>query len=77
MPRGVPHAFRVRSEVAVVLGIMTPGGFEALFRNLGMPAGARSLPPAGAVPFDLPGVMAEQARLGTEVVGPPLTGEEA
>jgi mannose-6-phosphate isomerase-like protein (cupin superfamily) len=77
MPRGVPHTFRVQSPVARMLGVMTPGGFEELFRNLGVPAGARSLPPAGAVPFDLPAVMAEQERLGTQVVGPPLTGTEA
>ena len=28
MPRGVPHTFRVQSPVAVMLGVMTPGGFE-------------------------------------------------
>ena len=38
MPRGVPHTFRVVSPVAVMLGIMTPGAFEELFRNLGVPA---------------------------------------
>jgi quercetin dioxygenase-like cupin family protein len=76
MPRGVPHTFRVQSPVSRMLGLMTPGGFEALFRNLGVAAGGRRLPPAGAVPFDLPAVMAEQERLGTRVVGPPLTGRE-
>jgi mannose-6-phosphate isomerase-like protein (cupin superfamily) len=76
MPRGVPHTFRVLSPVAVMLGVMTPGGFEELFRNLGVPAGARTLPEPGAVPFDVPAVMAEQERLGTQVVGPPLTGNE-
>jgi mannose-6-phosphate isomerase-like protein (cupin superfamily) len=77
MPRGVPHTFRVQSPVARMLGVMTPGGFEELFRNLGVPAHARDLPPEGAVPFDLPAVMAEQERLGTRVVGPPLAGTEA
>jgi mannose-6-phosphate isomerase-like protein (cupin superfamily) len=77
MPRGVPHTFRVQSPVARMLGVMTPGGFEALFRNLGVAAAERRLPPAGAVPFDVPAVMAEQERLGTRVVGPPLTGREA
>jgi len=74
MPRGVPHTFRVQSPVAVMLGVMTPGGFEELFRNLGVPAEARALPAPGTVPFDIPAVMAEQERLGTQVVGPPLTG---
>lgn len=77
MPRGVPHTFRVQSPVAVMVGVMTPGGFEELFRNLGVPAGARTLPPPGTVPFDVPAVMAEQERLGTQVVGPPLSGREA
>jgi mannose-6-phosphate isomerase-like protein (cupin superfamily) len=77
MPRGVPHTFRVMSAVARMLGFMMPGRFEELFRNLGVAADERRLPPAGVVPFDLPAVMAEQERLGTRVVGPPLTGEEA
>jgi mannose-6-phosphate isomerase-like protein (cupin superfamily) len=77
MPRGVPHAFRVTSPAAVMLGVLTPGGFEELFRNLGVAADERTLPEPGIVPFDLPAVMAEQQRLGTQVVGPPLTGSEA
>jgi len=76
MPRGVPHTFRVLSPAAVMLGVMTPGGFEELFHNLGVAAGERTLPEPGIVPFDLPAVMAEQERLGTQVVGPPLTGSE-
>jgi quercetin dioxygenase-like cupin family protein len=77
MPRGVPHTFRVQSPVAVMLGIMTPGEFEQLFHNLSIPAARRELPPRGTAPLDLPRVMAEQRRLGTEVVGPPLSAEEA
>jgi quercetin dioxygenase-like cupin family protein len=72
MPRGVPHTFRIMSETARILGVMTPGDFEGLFRELGVPAGARTLPPEGAVPFDVPRVMAAQRAHGTEVVGPPL-----
>jgi mannose-6-phosphate isomerase-like protein (cupin superfamily) len=73
MPRGVPHTFRVQSPVARMLGVMTPGGFEELFRNLGVPAAAPTLPPEGAAPLNLRAVMAEQDRLGTQVVGPPLS----
>src|SRR5436190_18500019 len=72
MPRGVAHTFRVESPVARMLGVMTPGGFEQLFRNLSIPAGDRTLPAPGSVPFDIPAVMAEQTRLGTQVVGPPM-----
>jgi mannose-6-phosphate isomerase-like protein (cupin superfamily) len=75
MPRGVPHTFRVDSAVARMLGVMVPGAFEQLFRNLSVPAGERALPEPGTVPLDIPAVMAEQRRLGTEVVGPPLAAE--
>jgi quercetin dioxygenase-like cupin family protein len=77
MPRGVPHTFRIQSASARLLGVMTPGAFEELFRNLSVPARERALPEPGSVPFDVPAVMAEQARLGTLVVGPPMSGAEA
>ena len=75
MPRGVPHSFLVESDVAVMLGVMTPGGFEQLFRTLSVPAAARTLPPTGTVPLAVADVMAEQRALGTEVVGPPMRGD--
>ena len=76
MPRGVPHTFRIQSPVARLLGVMTPGAFEPLFRNLSVRAAERTLPAAGSVPFDVPAVMAEQARLGTLVVGPPMAASD-
>ena len=76
MPRGVRHTVRVQSATARVLGIMTPGDFASLFRELGVPAARRTLPAPGTVPFDVPRVMAEQRRRGTEVVGPPMTAEQ-
>jgi mannose-6-phosphate isomerase-like protein (cupin superfamily) len=76
MPRGVPHGFVVSSPVATMLGVMTPGAFEQLFRALGTPAAARTLPPEG-VALDVATVMAEQRALGTEVVGPPLRLESS
>lgn len=72
MPRGVPHTFRIHSPSARLLGVMTPGAFEELFRNLSVPAAERTLPVPGTVPFDVTAVMAEQIRLGTQVVGPPM-----
>ena len=53
-----------------------PGACEQLFRNLSAPAGERALPARGTVPLDVPAVMAEQIRLGTEVVGPPMRPED-
>ena len=76
MPRRVPHTFRIQGPSATLLGVMTPGEFEQLFRNLSVPAEERALPAAGTVPFDVPAVMAEQERLGTAVVGPPLALED-
>lgn len=75
MPRGVPHTFRVHSQVARLLGIMPPGAFEQLFRELNIPVAERTLPTPGSVPFDVHAVMAEQIRLGTEVIGPPMAAE--
>ena len=75
MPRGVPHTFLVHSPVAKMLGVMTPGGFEELFRNLGTPADEPTLPSPGSRPLDIPAVMAEQTRLGTIVVGPPMSAD--
>jgi quercetin dioxygenase-like cupin family protein len=77
MPRGVPHTFRIQSQTACVLGVMAPGAFEELFRNLSVPAAERALPAPDSVPFDVPAVMAEQERLGTLVVGPPMSAEAA
>jgi quercetin dioxygenase-like cupin family protein len=73
MPRGYPHTFRIQSASATLLGVIAPGRFEALFRNLSVPAGERALPGRGTVPLDISAVMAEQTRLGTQVVGPPLS----
>jgi quercetin dioxygenase-like cupin family protein len=72
MPRGVPHGFRIESAMATLLGIITPGDYEHLFRRLGTPAAARTLPPDDAPPLDVKALVAEMAARGTEVVGPPL-----
>jgi quercetin dioxygenase-like cupin family protein len=81
MPRDVPHTFVIQSSAAQMLGVMVPGAFEELFRNLGVPARERALPKPGTVPIDLAAVMEEQTRLSTHVVGPPMllaaTGSDA
>jgi hypothetical protein len=66
------HTFRVQSPVARLLGILSPGAVEQLFRNLSVPADERRLPARGQVPFDVAAVMREQTRLATVVVGPPM-----
>ncbi len=76
MPRGIPHTFRIDSDSARMLGVIVPGAFEQLFHSLSVPAGERVLPMPGTAPLDIPLVMAEQTRLGTTVVGPPLGVQE-
>lgn len=44
-PRGVPHRYTVGENGCRMLFILTPGGFEGLVREMGEPAGARTLPP--------------------------------
>lgn len=70
-PRGVPHAFRVESERARVLVVVTPGGFEEMFEVGGVPADSAAAPPEG--PYDPAAAVAIAERFGFEVVGPQLT----
>ena len=44
MPRGLPHTFRIRSEIARTLLFVTPAGFEKYFRAIGSPAKSLELP---------------------------------
>lgn len=69
-PRGVPHAFKVESERARALVVVTPGGFERMFEVGGTPATESSRPPVQE--YD-PEAAAEISReFGFEVVGPQL-----
>ena len=69
-PRGVPHAFRVESESARALVIVTPGGFERMFEEGGVPATDAAEPPEQE--YDPDAAIAISTRFGFEVVGPQL-----
>ena len=43
-PRGVPHAFMVTSESALILALQTPGSGEAFYRDASEPASAETDP---------------------------------
>jgi len=43
-PRGVPHAFRIKSPQARAITLCTPAGFEKWFQELGRPATSFDLP---------------------------------
>ena len=76
VPRGVPHAYMVTSEVARVLVMITPGSeaMEAFFRDAGEPAETQELPPDG--PLDIERIGAAAERTGAvEILGPPPFGE--
>ncbi len=69
-PRGVPHVYRVDSDVARWLAIAAPAGFEAFVREVGEPAGADDLPPPGR-PVDPAALAGAAERYGIEILGPP------
>ncbi len=71
VPRGVPHAFTVHSPSARALVIVTPGGFEQMFAEGGVPANETSAPPTQHYDPDAARALAE--KFGFDVVGPQLT----
>ena len=69
-PRGVAHAFKVNSETARALVLVTPGGFERMFEEGGIPAGESARPPEQE--YDPEAAVAISKRFGFDVVGPQL-----
>jgi quercetin dioxygenase-like cupin family protein len=52
-PRDIPHRYTTGPHGCRMLFIFTPGGFEALLREISRPAEACTVPPAdGAAPSD-------------------------
>jgi len=47
LPKNVPHTFKLVTNTAETLLVITPGGFEELFVQCSRPAGAVELPPLG------------------------------
>src|SRR4051812_37486587 len=65
LPLGVPHAYVITSERARVLGMVTPGGHEQFFIDVGAAADGPRVEP------DRAAMAAGGARHGVEIVGPP------
>jgi quercetin dioxygenase-like cupin family protein len=76
-PKGVPHSYRVISELARWLIVTTQGDFERFVREASRPAEAAELPPPAGPPTpEQQRALAELClRHGIELLGPPL-GEE-
>lgn len=51
LPKGIPHSFNLVTETAKALLLITPAGFETVFKEFGSPALTLDLPP---VPEHLP-----------------------
>lgn len=72
LPKGMPHRFRIgRSKPATFLAFGTPGGVEHLYREVGVPATERAVPPA-PTPEDFARWPKAAPRYGLELLGPPL-----
>ena len=69
-PRGIAHAFKVESERARALVVVTPGGFERMFEQGGVPLSESPEPPVQEYDPDAAAAISEQ--FGFEVVGPQL-----
>ena len=48
LPKGVPHSFDLVTETAKALLLITPAGFETIFKEFGVPAETLDLPPVPA-----------------------------
>lgn len=70
LPRGLPHAFRVRAEGTRLLEINTPGGFENFHIDAGEPATERRLP--DPQPPDIEKLIRVGNHYGCQVIGPPV-----
>ncbi len=69
-PRDVPHTFKVESEAARLLILVTPGGFERMFEVGGVPVSESAEPPVEEYDPEAAVAMGKQFRF--EVVGPQL-----
>ena len=68
IPRGIPHAFRVTSELARMLCLQTPGSGEEFYRIASEPAAEGE--PAAPIDFDRVREAANQTG-AIELLGPP------
>jgi quercetin dioxygenase-like cupin family protein len=71
LPRDVAHTFRVDSDEARLLEVLTPAGFEQFHVDTSEQAATAEIPPP-SVP-DVPRLLDAIGPYRAEIVGPPLT----
>ena len=68
-PRDIPHRYETGPDGCRLLFILTPGGFEGLVREMGVPAERRTLPPDMEQEPDGARIAEIGRRYGCEVLG--------
>lgn len=68
-PRDVPHRYEVTSELARMLMVFSPGGFEGFIRETSHAVGDASAVPEPPEDLDLGLMLAAAERYGAEVLG--------
>jgi quercetin dioxygenase-like cupin family protein len=71
-PRGIPHAWIVRSERAQMLVTVSPAGLEQAFVSYGVPVTGTEPPAAPVIP-PRDELVRGFAAYGVEIIGPPPT----
>lgn len=66
LPKGIPHHFELVTDTAKALLLITPAGFETLFKEFGVPAQTLDLPP---VPSNLPKELFQKIHQRCEELG--------
>jgi quercetin dioxygenase-like cupin family protein len=70
LPRDVPHTFRVDSDEAHLLELITPAGFEQFHLDASDPARSQQMPPR-AEP-DIPRIVQAIEPYDAEIIGPSM-----
>jgi quercetin dioxygenase-like cupin family protein len=71
VPRDTPHAYVVRCKQARMLVTFSPGGFEEVFSDLGVPVSEQAQPPIETVLPPVEEIVRAFAPYGCEILGPP------
>ena len=66
LPKGVPHSFNLVTDTAKALLLISPAGFETIFKEFSVPAQTLDLPP---VPGKLPKELFQQIHRRSEELG--------